>query len=346
MENMTSLHYILLSGRANLRYIPKLPSSLIELRLCEILESSTDLHNMKRLELLCLKQLCMMEEQFIRGVVRTSYGEFNVLEHMSGVDQFCVHYSGLSHDQVPSSPFFLKGACKAVNNKGRRQIWIRLQERDACLFRNYLIPDDEIYSRLIIHISLRVSGFDPILAGLVDDVVRVNTTLNFKACIHSSKDQKITYCETRLRIEDIELINPEKDEVHNLKGVDYRYIDHVHRFRRFDWFGFQLEGGDTIEILEINQEDLPHDDDDDADNEYSHERGICCAVTELNLFVIKEEPNLEMCYSQSITAAPEKEEERTNEKGDAEGEGRSNETIINILLRMMRLVLLLCSSTN
>ncbi|XP_042521305.1 disease resistance protein Roq1-like [Macadamia integrifolia] len=32
LENMTYLHYILLSGRTKLRYIPKLPSSLIELR--------------------------------------------------------------------------------------------------------------------------------------------------------------------------------------------------------------------------------------------------------------------------------------------------------------------------
>ncbi|XP_042487412.1 disease resistance protein RUN1-like isoform X3 [Macadamia integrifolia] len=97
LENMTYLRYILLSGRAKLRYIPKLPSNLIELRFCELLSSLTDLRNMKRLEILWLKNLCVKEEQqFIRGIVRKSYGEFNL---MALACQICVHYSWLMHGQ-------------------------------------------------------------------------------------------------------------------------------------------------------------------------------------------------------------------------------------------------------
>ncbi|XP_042514272.1 disease resistance protein RPV1-like isoform X2 [Macadamia integrifolia] len=403
MENMTSLRYILLGGRAKLRYIPKLPSSLIEFRICQSVVRSWDMHNIKRLELLCLKSMSVQEEQLKRGVVRISYGGFSVLELMCGVDQICVHYLRQTHGQVPTLP-----ACRWYNNESRRQIWIRLQERHEDLFRKYLIPDgDEIFSnRLIMHVSMRVSGFDRLLAGIVeDDVVRVNTTLKFEARIHSRKDQKITYCETRLRMEDIALMNPafyqqeksltnpdreayfhklkgllynfgfgtkdvhkskgfdhrdiedyhnllveiyqQKEHDHSLEGVDYRDSEHVHRFKGLDWFGFHLECGDTIEILEIYQENLPHDTDDD-DEEDDRDRGFYFTVTDLNLFLVKEEPNLEMFNNQSIRSlVPEQEEEKTNDfTGDAEGEERSNESIINMLLmKMMGLVLLCCSTS-
>ncbi|XP_043719567.1 disease resistance protein RUN1-like [Telopea speciosissima] len=178
LENMTSLRYNLLSGCANLRYIPKLPSSLIELRLCESFVCLTEMHNMKRLELLCLKIFCG-KGQFLRGIVKTSYGEFSMLELMCEVHHICVHYSRLTHGQVVSFPFLAEGACKEDNNnRGRRQIWIRLQFIDEGPFRKYLIPDDDNDEicrrrrrRLIMHVSMRVSGFDPLLAGIMEDVL-------------------------------------------------------------------------------------------------------------------------------------------------------------------------------
>ncbi|XP_042488073.1 disease resistance protein RPV1-like [Macadamia integrifolia] len=56
--------------------------------------------------------------------------------------------------------------------------------------------------------------------------------------------------------------------------------------------------------------------DPTADDEYGHECEIRCTVTELSLFVIKDQgPKLETFHNQSITAAPEQEEENTNKMG-------------------------------
>ncbi|XP_042483059.1 uncharacterized protein LOC122063414 [Macadamia integrifolia] len=56
LEAMTSLCYIDLSGRDKLRRVPKLPSNLVELRiLCKSLVNLPVMKNMKKLELLCLK---------------------------------------------------------------------------------------------------------------------------------------------------------------------------------------------------------------------------------------------------------------------------------------------------
>ncbi|XP_042478071.1 disease resistance protein RUN1-like [Macadamia integrifolia] len=330
-ENMTSLRFIHLSGgRAKLRNIPNLPSTLVELRLCEFVEAYSsavdNMYNLKRLELLCLKTLCGKEEQFIRGVVRTSYIEFRKLgfgmrELSFGVvNHICVHYRWLTHSQVQSSPFLVEGECLRANNEGLRQIWIGLQDqRDEGLFRKYVIDDDDddddddeiCRRRLVMHVSMRVSGFDPIFARQVKGALRVKTTLEFKARIHGHKDQKISYCESsRLRFEDVEFINRDIHGVPKFRRFDYLNIECVHRFKGFDWFGFQLEGGDTIEILEVDQYHDPAD-------EYGRERGIRCTVTELNLFLMKEdeEPNLKMFYNNpsSTTVAPNKKRRLTDQ---------------------------------
>ncbi|XP_042475935.1 disease resistance protein Roq1-like [Macadamia integrifolia] len=63
LENMTSLRYIDLSGRDKLPYISMLPSSLIELRFrCKSLVSFPDMRNMRKLQLLCLKDFCVKGE--------------------------------------------------------------------------------------------------------------------------------------------------------------------------------------------------------------------------------------------------------------------------------------------
>ncbi|XP_043719575.1 disease resistance protein RUN1-like [Telopea speciosissima] len=101
LENMSSLRCIILWGNAKLRYIPKLPCALIELRLCNTLVRSKDVHEMNQLELLCLKKFSAKEEQFTRSIVRTSFDGLV----QSGLEFICVHYSRLMHGLVRSFIF-------------------------------------------------------------------------------------------------------------------------------------------------------------------------------------------------------------------------------------------------
>ncbi|XP_043719685.1 uncharacterized protein LOC122667477 [Telopea speciosissima] len=257
LENMMSLRYIDLSGRDKLPYIPILPSSLIELRfLCKSLVSLPNMRNLKKLELLCLKDICIKAEPF-RGFMRTIHSDYKEVDQ-----RFII----TNHSQQPTHG--QRTGFRLGNHEGWRQIWIVLQNTYEGP-SPYLTPDFMICSRLLMHISLCLLISEEILL----ENVPVNIILNFQACIH--RNDKKTYCETRLRIEGIKLMNQE-------------YIEYIHEFEGFDWFGFPLEGRDIIEISQV---------DPVAVDECVQVCMIGCTVNQLNLLLIKEEPNLDMLHS-------------------------------------------------
>ncbi|XP_042492707.1 disease resistance protein L6-like [Macadamia integrifolia] len=156
------------------------------------------------------------------------------------------------------------------NIESWRQIWIPLQQKtheDDPRGRRYKFPDDdddddEIYRcRLIMHVSLGFYHYIPEEIPL-EYVKRLSLEVDSR--IHH-KDERITDCRVGVAIEGIIKLN------------HLNHIDYIHEFEGFDWFGFQLEGKNAI--------DIAHDYKGFIEN-----TDIEFTVRGVNLFLVKEGP--------------------------------------------------------
>ncbi|XP_042492294.1 disease resistance protein RPV1-like [Macadamia integrifolia] len=292
LENMTSLRCIDLSGRDKLRYIPKLPTSLIDLRaLCKSLVCLPAMEDLKNLKKLYLGDFCIKAGQ-LSGFVSKDLNQYREVDHFvitnhlfptHSQEKFLsdVHYARVWKPSMGEECSSLPIDNTLVGSTRTR----------------YLIPPYKICSRLIMHIPLyfTVNNDD-----MVDkNSIGLNITLRFTACIYS-RDQRTTYCETKLRIEDIKLRDPyivygKEEKAKNVhlsiqkKGWEGQFnspvsrdrsflysLVYLHEFEGFDWFGFPLEDKFAIEISEVHK---------DLAQEYDN--GLNCTVRQLNFLLPK-----------------------------------------------------------